>query len=213
MHRIERLLNAPLGLKIIKISDIDLAKLLGALIVIDVALLATWTWLSPGPGAVRLNLLHGAGTTSSQLSCTGGNIIGVALLFVYKAILLVYGGILSFRTKDAPGEFSEQRFTTTAIIVVAFAAIVIIPLIYTIETNKVLIASLGVMFSTAVSCGIYTVPKLLQAYDFTTFGFTSGSTQSSMMATHNHSKSVSANSSSISDRNVTCPHCGGKFDL
>jgi hypothetical protein len=123
---------------------------------------------------------------------------------------------LSFRTKDAPGEFSEQRFTTTAIIVVAFAAVVIVPLIYTIDTNKVLIASLGVMFSTLVACGIYTIPKLLQAYDFASFGFSSS--PSSMMSHYHPSKpmpsisSVSGNSS-LSPQTVQCPDCGCKFEI
>lgn len=211
--------NTPIADKVLILSDVQLAKILGGLILVDVVLLSTWTWLSPTPGSISSVVMLTANFVGRQRACSGGNVIGVALLFTYKGLMLLYAAYLSFRTRHAPSDFSEQRFVTTAIVVMGFSAVVILPLIYTIDTNKVLIASLGVIFVTASSIGIYTIPKVFKSYDIAHFGLTAPSTDVTLTRhtsprVHVGARSLPLQSSMQSnDYEIECPECGHKFEM
>jgi hypothetical protein len=88
MYRIDRLLNTPLTKKKFAIKDPLLAKILVAMVVVDVALLCVWTWLPPGPTGTLVSTVYGPGIIGTQPTCSGGHIVGVVLLYAYKAIML-----------------------------------------------------------------------------------------------------------------------------
>jgi hypothetical protein len=216
--------NTPIAVKVIKISDLKLARILGALLIVDIAILSTWTWLSPTPGASYSIVSFGGNFSGRVVSCSGGSPVGSALLIIYKTLMLVYAAFLSFRTRRAPAELSEQRFITTVILVVGFSAVVILPLTYTVESNKLLIASLGVLFMTASSISIYTIPKIFESYDIAHFGFWTPSgghsgSESSYRGNgsphvHVGIRSLPLQSSTQSNPyEVECPQCGHHFEL
>lgn len=154
-------MTAPIHKGIFKITDFSLLRILFGFLVVDVALLLVWTFLPQIPGR-GMSTATIAGLSIEQVSCNGGSLLGVALLFIYKGAMLLYGAFLSYRTRQSGvQEYSEQRFATGAIVVIGFAAVVIVPLTFTLESGRLLVASLGVLFSSIASSGLYIGQKLL----------------------------------------------------
>merc|ERR1712137_101879 len=125
-YRIWRIFRKP-G-RITKISDMRLFLMWCALMVPGIIIIILWMIIStPTAALVEINGEdHFICTTGGFTGYPGGYVF-FSIFVVYTFLVLVFGALISFATRNVPSMFNEVKLLTISIYNLGFLAIVIIP--------------------------------------------------------------------------------------
>lgn len=155
-------------LSITKISNRQLAAIVGAIVGIDVILMIIWQAMNPLQPGVTLQLQ--GSTTYSYTQCmlpSGSGTSGVAIVAVVvatKGAMILFGCIMSFSTRKVSTNFNESQNIAWAIYNVIGACGIIAPIIAAVNavgTTLIILEVFLVLWICSFTLAILYVPKLV----------------------------------------------------
>ncbi|KJE95531.1 hypothetical protein CAOG_009932 [Capsaspora owczarzaki ATCC 30864] len=153
--RIQRIFtNKKLGKNVSRnLGDSRLVLVLFVFVAIMAIILAVWTGTSNDKVEVQDD-----GFSSCYVNPTFQGI-----LFAYMGLMLLFGIVLAFRTRNIQDEaFNESKMVSVAIYNVAFVTVIMIPLVsFTTDVRALLVMkSVGILFAVLVTVGLVFFPKI-----------------------------------------------------
>eukprot|EP00762_Andalucia_godoyi_P008679 ANDGO_00448.mRNA.1 Metabotropic glutamate receptor-like protein E len=162
-YRIAKIFQANRHLrKAPRVRDLDLAIIIAILLIIEILIFGVWAALDNWK-AVR--------NSDGHLVCDAGyKLEFLAVLFIYKLILMLWGCWLAWQTRNVYKEFNESKYIFGAIVAWLVLAVVALPLLFTgIVTQGDLVLDFCIQFilvaiGISVVVGFIFVPKFLAMY-------------------------------------------------
>jgi hypothetical protein len=150
-------------LRLVQITDADLAKMMGGIVGVDIALNTVWNILAPMTS--ELVIADPFRPASNYYTCF---ISDIAKIFIYihvalKLGLIFFGVVLTWLARDVPSQFNETPYIAACIYNAAIVLGFIVPIVGTQvggRANSYWIMSTAGMFLCTVTVSILFIPKL-----------------------------------------------------
>jgi len=151
-------------LKVVKISNQKLLLMTAAVLLADIVLIAAWQGVAPLVPIEYSRTIGGDQHVFSHCSVdTGGSgIIFVAMVGVEKGLLLLFGAIMAFSTRNVKGTFNESTAISWTIyntLLTAIIAIVLIVFVKAVENTLVILGLVLLMWIVFSAWGLIFGPK------------------------------------------------------
>ena len=149
--------------KVLKISDRQLALVLAALLLVLLIYLTVWMTVDPPAATVVVSV----STASQTLLCRSSSTVWSVLLVSVEAALLLYGMAIAYRCRHNPEAFNETRHIAVILYNSAFIGAATVGVLYAVTlsaftTTVLLCASILVVAATMVT--VLIGPKFYQIY-------------------------------------------------
>jgi len=117
-------------LKVVKITNAQLGRMVAVLVVFDIVVLAVWQSSDAKWGA-RTILREENSRVFAYTHCspTSGDTVYLALLGISKAVLLLFGAVMGLATRNVNATFNESKAIAYAIYSTCFTLVVILPVV------------------------------------------------------------------------------------
>ncbi|OQV25760.1 Gamma-aminobutyric acid type B receptor subunit 1 [Hypsibius exemplaris] len=159
-----------------KVESWQLYSVVGALLAMDVLLLALWTGINPMRMEPHKFPPEEAKDTEDDVEyeplleqCVSTNdTIWMGVIFAYKGLFLIFGLFLAYETRSVKiKELNDSRFVGMSIYNVVVLCIITAPVTLIINKQhnaKFAFVALSIMFCCFLSMGVIFVPKVLEIY-------------------------------------------------
>lgn len=159
-YRVHKIFNNKNLTRVSKVTDKDMFLIVLVLLIIEVSLFGIWAIVDAWHAAEsNINgVLH--------MDCTAAHrFVFYSFIFGYKAILLVWGTYLAWKTRKVPDEFNESRYIAISIFVWLALAVVVFPILFLpVLSNDRLTAfcvrSTALLFAISIVVGFLFLPKI-----------------------------------------------------
>ncbi|KAJ3085460.1 hypothetical protein HK102_014152, partial [Quaeritorhiza haematococci] len=148
-----------------QLSLLTMLQQLGIILVFEIGPLIALTTVD-SPGATQATTeLRGVGSYT-QPQCKPFNQTPLVVLIAFNVILIMYGGVIAWRSRTVPDAYNETKFVMVGMLLISFCAVASIPLALVLTSVQATyqLQSLAINFATIASVGIFAVPKLWMAY-------------------------------------------------
>jgi len=152
------------NLRRVKVTVAAILRFLGGLLLVDVALLGTWTVLAPPVAETTLLEITNVGAVPTA-ACRGSPTFG-SLLGMYHVGLVLIGAYISYQTRMVSDKFSESKYIMFAIYQIALIGGLTL-MVVSFDTSlslQVMMGALGWTFSTISAVCVVVLPKLLRLW-------------------------------------------------
>ena len=128
MYRIYKIFSRK-QLKIVKLTDLRLLSYMGVLLLFDIVVMSAWQ--SSAPLQPLTTHVYSGVNDRQYLQCnlTGGGATYVVIIGIEKAMLLLFGCVMSFSTRKVSGTFNESTSVAWSIYNTILATVIVIPII------------------------------------------------------------------------------------
>lgn len=154
------------ALSVVRIRNSDLARLLGALFLLDGVIYLAWN-LSDKPGPVLRP--SSADRHADIWECTSSHFpVWFGLLLAPKAALMAWGVYLAYKVRAVAANFNESRWIGICIYNATVLGCVMLPLLEVMDSQPsahYLLLALGVLATVGVALGALFGPKFLRILD------------------------------------------------
>ncbi len=156
MYRIYRIFSRK-KLKVVKITDTRLSVYGLILITFDILVMATWQGTNP----LRPIVTHVYSGVNDQqyLQCNTTDYTYVSLLGAEKAVLLLFGCVMSFSTRKVSGTFNESTSVAWSIYNTILATVILLPIIAFVnalgDTLIILVLLMILWIGVSIYCFIF----------------------------------------------------------
>eukprot|EP01113_Clastostelium_recurvatum_P036762 TRINITY_DN5296_c0_g1_i4.p1 TRINITY_DN5296_c0_g1~~TRINITY_DN5296_c0_g1_i4.p1 ORF type:complete len:1404 (-),score=304.85 TRINITY_DN5296_c0_g1_i4:28-4098(-) len=148
-------------------TNVKLLKYVGGALAVEILILVIWT--STDVPVPSWGLRDPSDPSKFHLFCSNKSFDAfAALLGAFKGVLLVSGVVLSFLTRNLDYSGNESRLIRTTIFATAFAAAIILPLLFIFSNNplaKITLSNGAILLAVTFIIIIYFGPKIV-AYHF-----------------------------------------------
>jgi gamma-aminobutyric acid type B receptor len=180
--RVYRVFMQKKTMKKVKVTSVEMFKVLAIFLTIDVILLVVWLATDyPTPTHTLTTIQERIHV--DMFTCKSSNFLFSALVIFWKALVLFAGLYITFLIRNVPSDFQESIWIFASAIVVLMGGIIILPLAYLVELEAVVfydfLASM-LVFCTATVVALMIVPKVLKSNAVASAGDSSGGSDVSM---------------------------------
>ncbi|TMW63462.1 hypothetical protein Poli38472_002403 [Pythium oligandrum] len=130
---------------------------------IDVVIIGIWYIVDKPTPHITMNIASEFLGEVDLITCESRSVIFTAVLFFWKAVVLLVGLYLSFLIRKISADFQESLWIFASCLVVLVACVLLLPLAYMVQLSAVifyLFLSVILLICTAVVMGLMIIPKL-----------------------------------------------------
>ena len=136
------------------------------LVIIDVVLQTVWMVVDPVKPTVIIDI-GAQGAYVERIICSSDSPALNGLTIGYKALLILWGCLLAYKTRNVHSAFAESKMILTVMYNIALVGLIVLLLYNFLDAtiaSKVLIHSFGVLSVISVSCTLVFGPRAYQLY-------------------------------------------------
>ena len=165
VHRVAIIFNNP-SMKKVRMTIASMFGRILLLVIIDVVLQTVWMVVDPVKPTVIIDI-GAQGAYVERIICSSDSPALNGLTIGYKALLILWGCLLAYKTRNVHSAFAESKMILTVMYNIALVGLIVLLLYNFLDAtiaSKVLIHSFGVLSVISVSCTLVFGPRAYQLY-------------------------------------------------
>jgi hypothetical protein len=196
VHRVNALFNNK-KMKKVRMGPMVLMTRVATIVIVEVCIQLLWTLIDPNSATIQLGT-GPQGEWVETVVCGSETAVFAIAAIGFKALLIVWGCVLAWKTRNVHGAFAESKQIMMVMYQIAFLSLIVLLLYYFLNvTNaaKVLIQAIVVLCVTLLSAILLFGTRIYQLYTTGDIDLQEIVRQQTMMTSQTHMQHTYDNSS------------------